>query len=126
MIQILCLDAVVLLAYNTSNHSVTMARSSGEQSKAYSVAKKSLRQKRDRRKMSLEKKSHEYSQLCGADVCLGIRIRESGKVFIFSSDTSGFWSFLGPHLVCVEKLRSHSIHILTLIGCLLSNTNREN
>ncbi|KAJ5751258.1 hypothetical protein N7533_008286 [Penicillium manginii] len=76
---------------------LTMARSSAGQSKAYSVAK-SLRQKRDRRKISLEKKSHEYSNKCGADVCLGIRIRESGKVFIFFADTSGFWSFLGPHL----------------------------
>jgi len=81
-----------------------MATSSGEQSKAYSVAKKSPPQKRDRRKISLEKKSHEYSQLCGADVCLGIRIRESGKVFIFSADTSGFWSFLAPHLVGLEQL----------------------
>lgn len=105
MIQILCLDAVVPLAYNTSHHTVTMARSSAGQSKAYSVAK-SLRQKRDRRKISLEKKSHEYSNKCGADVCLGIRIRESGKVFIFFADTSGFWSFLGPHLVCTEKLCS--------------------
>ena len=84
--------------------SVIMARNSSGQSKAYSVAKKSLRQKRDRRKMSLEKKTHEYSKLCDADVCLGIRIRESGKVFIFSADTSGFWSFLAPHLVGVEKL----------------------
>lgn len=104
MIQILCLDTVVLFIYNSLYHSVIMARNSDGLSKAYSVAKKSLRQKRDRRKMSLEKKSHEYSKLCGADVCLGIRLRESGKVFIFSADTSGFWSFLGPHLVCAEKL----------------------
>lgn len=48
--------------------------------------------------MSLEKKSYEYSNKCGADVSLGIRIRESGKVFIFSADASGFWSVLGPHL----------------------------
>ncbi|CAG7939888.1 unnamed protein product [Penicillium salamii] len=71
------------------------------------LEKISLRQKRDRRKNNLEKKSQEYSEICGADVCLGIRIRELGKVFIFSADASGVWSFLGSQLVCavVESLR---------------------
>jgi hypothetical protein len=63
------------------------------------VEKKSLRQKRDRRKSCLEKKTREYSKICGADVCLGIRIRQSGKVFIYSADASGFWSFLSSQLV---------------------------
>ncbi|KAL4767094.1 hypothetical protein BDW60DRAFT_200776 [Aspergillus nidulans var. acristatus] len=63
-----------------------------------SKGKKSLRQKRDRRKTSLENKSHEFSKICGADVCLGIRIRDSGQVFIFSADPSGFWSFLRSQL----------------------------
>lgn len=65
-----------------------------------STQKKSLRQKRDQRKKTLENKSQEYSEMCGADVCLGIRIRESGQVFIFSADSSGFWSFLTAQLVC--------------------------
>ncbi|KAJ5746807.1 hypothetical protein N7520_011989 [Penicillium odoratum] len=75
-----------------------MATTSGVRSKALRVERKSLRQKRDRRKTNLEKKSQEYSEICGADVCLGIRIRESGKVFIFSADASGFWSFLSSQL----------------------------
>lgn len=75
------------------------------QSKKASVEKKYTRQKRDRRKLNLEKKSYEYSELCGAEVCLGIRIRESGKVYIFSADHSGYWSFLGRKLVFYsEKL----------------------
>lgn len=73
------------------------------QSKASSVEKKSLRQKRDRRKTNLEKKLHEYSNICGADVCLGIRIRESGQAFIFPADASGFWSFLSSQLVWAPK-----------------------
>lgn len=76
----------------------TMARIP-KQSKNSSVEKKSLRQKRDRRKSCLEKKTREYSKICGADVCLGIRIRQSGKVFIYSADASGFWSFLSSQLV---------------------------
>ncbi|CAG8109306.1 unnamed protein product [Penicillium nalgiovense] len=76
-----------------------MTRNSREQPKRYSVEKKLLRQKRDRRKSCLEKKALEYSEMCGADVCLGIRIRQSGKVFIFSADASGFWSFLSSQLV---------------------------
>ena len=75
-----------------------MARIS-KRSKSSSMEKKLLRQKRDRRKSCLEKKAQEYSKMCGADVCLGIRIRQSGKVFIFSADASGFWSFLTSQLV---------------------------
>ncbi|KAL4935257.1 hypothetical protein BDV06DRAFT_132469 [Aspergillus oleicola] len=62
------------------------------------ASKKLIRQKRDRRKASLMKKSSEYSKLCGADVCLGIRIRESGRVHIFTADSLGFWAFVGAQL----------------------------
>jgi hypothetical protein len=47
-----------------------MAGKPRSQSKKTGVEKKYIRQKRDRRKLNLEKKSHEYSELCGADVCL--------------------------------------------------------
>ncbi|PYH90010.1 hypothetical protein BO71DRAFT_402581 [Aspergillus ellipticus CBS 707.79] len=69
-----------------------------KRSKPSSVEKKLLQQKRDRRKLYLEKKALEYSKMCGADICLGIRIRQSGKIFIFYADTSGFWSFLSTQL----------------------------
>ena len=58
-----------------------------------------MRQKRDHRRNSLIKKSSEYSKICDADVCLGIRIRETGRVYIFSADDSGFWTFVGSQLV---------------------------
>ncbi|KAJ5673632.1 hypothetical protein N7507_002759 [Penicillium longicatenatum] len=74
-----------------------MARIS-KQPKDSSVEKKLLRQKRDRRKSCLEKMAREYSKMCGADVCLGKRIRQSGKVFIYSADAPGFWSFLSSQL----------------------------
>lgn len=76
-----------------------MAAERSKQLKKTSLEKKHVRQKRDRRKLNLEKKSYEYSELCGADVCLGIRIRDSGNVYIFSADQSGFWAFLGRKLV---------------------------
>ncbi|KAJ5953824.1 hypothetical protein N7501_008103 [Penicillium viridicatum] len=57
-----------------------------------------MRQKRCRRKSSLMKKAYEYSKMCSADVCVGIRIRETGQVHILSADTSGFWAFLGSQL----------------------------
>ncbi|KAJ5776737.1 uncharacterized protein N7511_001748 [Penicillium nucicola] len=60
--------------------------------------KKSMRQKRGRRKSSLMKKASEYSKMCDADVCVGIRLRETGQVFILSADTSGFWAFLSSQL----------------------------
>lgn len=79
--------------------SIVMAETLREPSKVSST-KKSIRQKRDRRKNTLENKLQQYSDMCGADVCLGIRIRESGEVYIFSADSSGFWSFLRSQLVC--------------------------
>ncbi|OJZ80013.1 hypothetical protein ASPFODRAFT_469175 [Aspergillus luchuensis CBS 106.47] len=60
--------------------------------------KKMMRQKRDRRKKSLLRKAYEYSKLCDADVCLGIRTRESGQVTTFLSDSTGFWSDLSSQL----------------------------
>jgi hypothetical protein len=84
--------------------------------------KRSLRQKRDRRKTSLEHKSQEYSEMCGADICLAIRIRESGQVFIFSADSSGFWSFLSSQLVCAAQKLGASV-FLTLLGLLLSKAD---
>jgi hypothetical protein len=53
-----------------------------------------MRQKQGRRKSSLMKKASEYSKMCNADVCVGIRLRETGQVFILSADASGFWAFL--------------------------------
>jgi uncharacterized ferredoxin-like protein len=44
-------------------------------------------------------KACEYSKMCDADVCLGIRLRETGQVYILSADASGFWAFLGSQLV---------------------------
>jgi hypothetical protein len=65
--------------------------------------RKSIRQKRDRRKASLMKKASEYSKMCDADVCLGIRIRDTGRVYMFSADASGFWEFVGSQLVSLPR-----------------------
>ncbi|KAH1414643.1 hypothetical protein KXX05_000439, partial [Aspergillus fumigatus] len=58
------------------------------------LPRKSAQQKRNRRKLGLMKKASEYSELCDAEVCVGIRFRESGRVFTFVSDPNGFWSKL--------------------------------
>jgi hypothetical protein len=53
--------------------------------------------------LNLEKKLHQYSKLCEADVCFGIRIRDTGRVFTFSANRSGFWAFLSSKLVCYKQ-----------------------
>ncbi|BCR98158.1 uncharacterized protein AKAW2_31477S [Aspergillus luchuensis] len=77
-----------------------MSKESNKQKspKSPTSPKKMMRQKRDRRKKSLLRKAYEYSKLCDADVCLGIRIRESGQVTTFLSDSTGFWSGLSSQL----------------------------
>jgi hypothetical protein len=62
-------------------------------------SKKSKRQKQCRRKSTLMTKACEYSKMCDADVCGGIRLRETGQVYILSADASGFWAFLSSQLV---------------------------
>ncbi|KAJ5652963.1 hypothetical protein N7507_010389 [Penicillium longicatenatum] len=36
--------------------------------------------------------------MCDADVCVGVRIRATGQIYILSADTSGFWAFLRTQL----------------------------
>lgn len=44
-------------------------------------SRKAFRQMRDRLREGIIKKAHEYSKLCSADVCVGIRLRDSGQVY---------------------------------------------
>lgn len=62
--------------------------------------RKLIRQRQYRRKTNMMKKASEYSKMCDADVCVGIRMRETGQIHILSADTSGFWAFLPLQLVC--------------------------
>jgi hypothetical protein len=51
------------------------------------------------------KKAYAYSELCDAEVYVGIRLRESGHVFTFLSDPIGFWSKLDSLLVRYMRAR---------------------
>ncbi|OJJ56758.1 hypothetical protein ASPSYDRAFT_92004 [Aspergillus sydowii CBS 593.65] len=62
-------------------------------------SRKAFRQMRDRRREGIIKKANEYSKLCSADVCLGIRLRDSGRVYTFLADESGFWSSFESQVV---------------------------
>ncbi|KAJ5492484.1 hypothetical protein N7453_010581 [Penicillium expansum] len=44
------------------------------------------------------KKASEYSKICDTEVCVGIKLYETGKVFILSADSTGFWEFLKSKL----------------------------
>ncbi|KAJ5873280.1 hypothetical protein N7455_003823 [Penicillium solitum] len=75
-----------------------MAAIKATRSKDVISKSKLIRQKQCRRKTSLMKKACEYSRMCSADVCVGIRMRETGQVHILSADASGFWAFLTSQL----------------------------
>jgi hypothetical protein len=87
-------------------------------------SRKSIHQKRERRKTGLMKKASEYSKMCGADVCLGIRIRDTGHVYMFSADASGFWGFIGSQLVSLPRY-TLSLQSLIRLGFLLSNPKSD-
>ncbi|KAJ5642573.1 hypothetical protein N7490_006573 [Penicillium lividum] len=71
---------------------------SSKRTSNHSSTRKLTRQKQCRRRTNMMKKAYEYSKMCNADVCMGIRMRETGQVHILSADTSGFWAFLTSHL----------------------------
>jgi hypothetical protein len=48
------------------------------------------------------KKACEYSKMCDADVCLGIRLRGTGQIFWLSADTAGFWISIRSQVVCSQ------------------------
>jgi hypothetical protein len=86
--------------------------------------RKSIRQRRDRRRAGLMKKAFEYSKMCGADVYLGIRIRDTGRVCMFSADASGFWEFVGTHLVSLPRF-AYLYNPLIRLGFVLSNPKSD-
>lgn len=57
------------------------------------TSKKAKRQKQCRRKATLMTKESEYSKMCDADLCLGIRLREKGQVYIFQRMLWDFGTF---------------------------------
>ncbi|KAF7594871.1 hypothetical protein BBP40_007905 [Aspergillus hancockii] len=60
--------------------------------------KKSIRQKTNRRRKGLMRKASQYSGMCGADVFVGIRLKESGRLYTLLAESSPFWSFLRSQL----------------------------
>lgn len=64
-----------------------------------SSKRKLLCQRRCRRKLNLMKKACEYSKMFDADVCVGIRLRETGEVLFLSADPLGFWDSFRSQLV---------------------------
>ncbi|KAH8689045.1 hypothetical protein BGW36DRAFT_262539, partial [Talaromyces proteolyticus] len=62
--------------------------------------KKQRRQRRDRRSQTLIRKAYEISHLSNADIFLGIRLRDTGRMRTFCADSSGIW------YSCVSQLYS--------------------
>ena len=58
----------------------------------------SLADKRPTQEQPYEE-SYEYSKMCNANMFLGIRLRDTGRVFTFLADSTGFWSGLDLQLV---------------------------
>jgi hypothetical protein len=58
-------------------------------------------QKRSRRKKNLINKAVQMSILCDAEVYLGIRIKDTGRVTTFCSHPAGIWS--STKLVCLSE-----------------------
>jgi hypothetical protein len=70
--------------------------------------RKPIREKQGCRKSTLIKKTREYSKMCDTDICLGIRFRETGEVYLVSAGASTFWAFLSSQLVCRHALAGFS------------------
>lgn len=76
-----------------------MTESSVLASLALKMEKKRKRQKRHKRGQTLIKKAYEMSAFFNADVCLGIKLRDTGKIMTFCADKTGVWSSFITYLV---------------------------
>ncbi|KAJ5471786.1 hypothetical protein N7530_009143 [Penicillium desertorum] len=65
--------------------------------------RKAKRQKQCRRKSSLMKKASEYSKMCDADVCLGIRLVKLAKYLFFWRMLQDFGPFLALNYKKVKR-----------------------
>lgn len=65
--------------------------------------KRNKREQRLRRSQTLLKKAFEISHLDGeADIFVGIRFRDTGRVKTFCADQTGIWSAQCTHLVSTD------------------------
>jgi hypothetical protein len=65
------------------------------------VQRRQQRQRRDQRQRTLLRKAYEMSKYCDADVFLGVRIRDTGRITTFCADGTGIWS---PFISCLVRL----------------------
>jgi hypothetical protein len=63
------------------------------------VVRRRQRQQRASQQQSLLLKAHEMSTLCGADVFLGIRIKETSRITTFCSNNAEIWKPFLSYLV---------------------------
>jgi hypothetical protein len=68
------------------------------------IERRKALQRRSRRMRSLLLKAVDMSILCDAEVFLGVRIRETGRVTTFCSDPEGLWYPATLNLVCSFRL----------------------
>lgn len=74
------------------------------------IERRKALQRRSRRMKNLLQKAVDMSILCDAEVVLGMRIRETGRVTTFCSDPEGLWSPVTSNLVCLfASLTSYQI-----------------
>jgi hypothetical protein len=63
------------------------------------------------------------SALCNTDVCLSIKLRDTGWIMTFCADKIGIWSLFVTYLVCHPI---SSISNLISIGLMLSFAGEKN
>jgi hypothetical protein len=63
------------------------------------LQKKHNRQRKDRRSKTLFQKACQLSELTPADVFVGIRFRDTGRIMTFCADETGIWSSNMSYLV---------------------------
>lgn len=100
----------------------------GQKNQTYSMTilqKKHKRQQRYRRGSTLLKKAYELSIMADAEVFLGIRFRDTGRIKTFCADTTGIWSSHLSHLLSFLHFL-YMFEELIEIGLLLSDTRTQN
>ncbi|QGA17405.1 hypothetical protein EYB26_005076 [Talaromyces marneffei] len=88
------------------------------------LQKKHKRQQRYRRGGTLLKKAYELSIMADADVFLGIKFRDTGRIKTFCADTTVIWSSHLSHLDSYYPIPEHKTPN-DFSGCTLEKKMEE-
>lgn len=93
--------------------------------KRQSESLKAKSQQRRRRRHTLFTKAKGYGLERNAHVSITLQTRDDGQIFIFNTDSSGYWPLSRQAMVCPTVQYDFCSSSVIVLECMLSNTDQS-